>query len=101
LNSLGSQNDECRRYGQSKGKVHVEAEEARYTLPAKWSLLHKAVLLIDQVSKAYTSLSAFARMAGFCELDGLSEAVRSNLSPSAIWFSSSTWVRRILLVVQA
>ena len=41
------------------------------------------------------------RIADFCDFDGVRDPAKSNLSPFAIRFSSSTWVRRMLLVVQA
>lgn len=41
------------------------------------------------------------RMADFCALAGLRVVARSSLRPLAIWFSSSSWVRRMLVVVQA
>ena len=40
-------------------------------------------------------------MAALPAFAGTSEPARSNLSPFAIWFSSSIWVRRMLLVVHA
>lgn len=41
------------------------------------------------------------RMAAFWALAGLRVVARSSFRPLAIWFSSSTWVRRTLAVVQA
>lgn len=41
------------------------------------------------------------RIADFWALAGLRVVARSSFKPLAIWFSSSTWVRSRLVVVQA
>lgn len=41
------------------------------------------------------------RTAALVDLAGLRVVARSSFRPLAIWFSSSTWVRRRLVVVQA